>query len=34
VDALAAIESDQNRAEFVVLTNRGSDTAVRRVKLK
>ena len=34
VDALAAIESDQNRTEFVVLTNRGSDTAVRRVKLK
>lgn len=34
VDALAAIEADQNRAEFVLLTNRGSDTAVRRVKLK
>jgi len=34
VDALAAIEADQNRTEFVLLTSRGSDTAVRRVKLK
>jgi serine protease Do len=34
VDALAAIEADQSRAEFVLLTNRGSETAVRRVKLK
>ena len=32
--ALAAIEADQNRTEFVLLTSRGSDTAVRRVKLK
>ena len=34
IDALAAIEADPARAEFVVLTNRGSETAVRRVKLK
>jgi serine protease Do len=34
VDALAAIDADANRAEFVLLTNRGSETAVRRVKLK
>ena len=34
IDALAAIETDQNRAEFVLLTSRGSETAVRRVKLK
>jgi serine protease Do len=34
VDALAAIEADQNRSEFVLLTSRGSETAVRRVKLK
>lgn len=34
VAALSAIEADQNRTEFVLLTNRGSETAVRRVKLK
>jgi serine protease Do len=34
VNALVAIEADQNRIEFVLLTSRGSDTAVRRVKLK
>jgi serine protease Do len=34
VDALAAIEADPNRTEFVLLTSRGSDTAVRRVKLQ
>ncbi len=34
VDALAAIEVDQDRNEFVLLTSRGSETAVRRVKLK
>jgi serine protease Do len=34
VAALAAIESDQDRPEFVLLTSRGSETAVRRVKLK
>jgi serine protease Do len=34
IDALTAIEADQERAEFVLLTNRGSETAVRRVKLK
>jgi serine protease Do len=34
VDALAAIEADPNRAEFVLLTSRGNETAVRRVKLK
>jgi serine protease Do len=34
VDALAAIEADKNRTEFVVLTSRGGDTAVRRVKLQ
>jgi serine protease Do len=34
VDALAAIEADQSRTEFVLLTSRGSDTAVRRVKLQ
>jgi serine protease Do len=34
VAALGVIEDDQNRVEFVLLTSRGSDTAVRRVKLK
>jgi serine protease Do len=34
VDALAAIEADPSRSEFVLLTSRGSETAVRRVKLK
>ena len=34
VAALAAIEADQDRPEFVLLTSRGSETAVRRVKLK
>lgn len=34
VAALAAIEADQDRAEFVVLTSRNGETAVRRVKLK
>ena len=34
VAALTAIEADQDRAEFVLLTSRGSETAVRRVKLK
>ncbi len=34
VAALAAIEADQNRTEFVLLTSRGGETAVRRVKLK
>jgi serine protease Do len=34
VAALAAIEADPNRSEFVLLTSRGSETAVRRVKLK
>jgi len=34
IGALAAIEADQNRTEFVVLTSRGGETAVRRVKLK
>ena len=34
VGALAAIEADQNRSEFVVLTSRGGETAVRRVKLR
>lgn len=34
VDALTAIEADPNRAEFVLLTSRGTETAVRRVKLK
>jgi serine protease Do len=34
ISALSAIEADQDRAEFVLLTNRGSETAVRRVKLK
>jgi serine protease Do len=32
--ALAGIEADQDRIEFVLLTSRGSDTAVRRVKLR
>jgi hypothetical protein len=31
---LAAIEADPNRPEFVLLTSRGGETAVRRVKLK
>lgn len=34
VDALTAIDGDPNRAEFVLLTSRGTETAVRRVKLK
>jgi serine protease Do len=34
VAALAAIAADQDRPEFVLLTSRGSETAVRRVKLK
>ncbi len=34
VDALAAIEADPGRPEFVMLTSRGGETAVRRVKLK
>ena len=34
VAALTAIEADQDRAEFVLLTSRGSETAVRRVKLQ
>ena len=34
VAALMAIEADANRAEFVLLTSRGTETAVRRVKLK
>jgi len=32
--ALAALEGDPQRLEFVALTSRGTDTAVRRVKLK
>ncbi|MFA5057009.1 MAG: PDZ domain-containing protein [Opitutaceae bacterium] len=34
VAALAAIEADKDRSEFVLLTSRGGETAVRRVKLK
>jgi len=34
VEALTAIEADPNRAEFVLLTSRGTETAVRRVRLK
>jgi serine protease Do len=34
IEALTAIETDPSRVEFVLLTSRGSDTAVRRVKLK
>jgi serine protease Do len=34
VAKLAAIEADRDRAEFVVLTSRGGETAVLRVKLK
>lgn len=34
VAALAAIEADKDRTEFVLLTSRGGETAVHRVKLK
>jgi len=34
VAALAAIDADKGRADFVLLTSRGGETAVRRVKLK
>ncbi len=34
VTALAAIEGDKTRADFVLLTSRGGETAVRRVKLQ
>jgi serine protease Do len=34
VAALAAIEADKSRADFVLLTSRGGETAVRRVKLQ
>ena len=34
VALLAAIEADKDRPEFVLLTSRGGETAVRRVKLK
>lgn len=34
IAVLAAIEADKDRPEFVLLTRRGSETAVRRVKLK
>jgi serine protease Do len=34
VAALAAIEADKTRADFVLLTSRGGETAVRRVKLR
>jgi len=34
VAALAAVEADPARAEFVLLTSRGGETAVRRVKLR
>jgi serine protease Do len=34
VAALAAIDTDKDRGEFVLLTSRGNETAVRRVNLK
>jgi serine protease Do len=34
VNKLAAIESDRDRSEFVILASRGGETAVLRVKLK
>jgi serine protease Do len=34
VAALATIEADKTRADFVLLTSRGGETAVRRVKLQ
>lgn len=34
ISALAAIEEDKSRVEFVLLASRGSDTAVLRVKLQ
>jgi serine protease Do len=34
IAALAAIEGDKTRADFVLLTSRGGETAVRRVKLQ
>ena len=34
VAALAAIEADKARTDFVLLTSRGGETAVRRVKLQ
>jgi serine protease Do len=34
VGILAAIEADKTRADFVLLTSRGGETAVRRVKLQ